>query len=356
MDEVLDVAGKETSRLLRAGHYAAAWILYEEAGRLRWAVEVDEHVKARVRGFALHVEGGERIDVIGPLAGVWRVPQLGVLEDIASPHRGAYFWHAVALGDHEGRPVYAVATDLRGIAAFPLSRRGGRELRQKTLGTVLATQIDGAAERRRRAIERLGGSPHDPGEDVTGIMASTLFEYFSGPAVADGGPTLAWWRIAEIDSQAGEHRVLARSPNPWPGESKRSATLFDAFLTNLEREAFGQGINSPRSNKTHFPLLDEDDRSKLPGPGRRDPSLGRADVRWDAATKPDFSAASIDRAALADLIGRARLTERERQVLQLRLLDGLTHKEVAALLGVAEGTVKSWDSRIRKKLDEAAGM
>lgn len=71
---------------------------------------------------------------------------------------------------------------------------------------------------------------------------------------------------------------------------------------------------------------------------------------------PSFSAEAIDRATLDDLIGRAGLTDREHEVFELRHVDGLKLTQIADRLDVKVGTVKSWDSRARKKLAAAAGL
>lgn len=58
--------------------------------------------------------------------------------------------------------------------------------------------------------------------------------------------------------------------------------------------------------------------------------------------------AQDDRVEVAEIL--ARLTEDERLIVTLRELEGLSIQEIAPILGVAEGTVKSRLHRIRKKV------
>jgi RNA polymerase sigma-70 factor (sigma-E family) len=67
---------------------------------------------------------------------------------------------------------------------------------------------------------------------------------------------------------------------------------------------------------------------------------------------PDVSATSDTRADLARVL--SRLTAQHREVLVLRFVADLTEHEVAELLGVAVGTVKSRTSRALAAVDAAA--
>jgi RNA polymerase sigma factor (sigma-70 family) len=71
----------------------------------------------------------------------------------------------------------------------------------------------------------------------------------------------------------------------------------------------------------------------------------RSDAPWDlsptdpAPPGPD----PLDKVLVDE--GLAMLTERERRLLDLAYRGGMTQREIAELLGVPEGTVKTWAHR-----------
>jgi RNA polymerase sigma-70 factor (ECF subfamily) len=71
-----------------------------------------------------------------------------------------------------------------------------------------------------------------------------------------------------------------------------------------------------------------------------------------AATAPDVAA---ERGELREVLGRAiaDLPEDARRTIQLREIDGLSYKEIAAALGVPKGTVMSRLHYARRRLQEA---
>jgi RNA polymerase sigma-70 factor (ECF subfamily) len=71
-----------------------------------------------------------------------------------------------------------------------------------------------------------------------------------------------------------------------------------------------------------------------------------------AATAPDVAA---ERGELRELLGRAiaDLPEDARRTIQLREIDGLSYKEIAAALGIPKGTVMSRLHYARRSLQEA---
>ena len=95
----------------------------------------------------------------------------------------------------------------------------------------------------------------------------------------------------------------------------------NACLHKLEKE----GLRRAR------PLPEEDRAPADPGGGPED-ALERGD----------------ERRALADLL--ARLAPEQRAVLVLRELEGLSYREIAAVLAIPEGTVMSRLSRARERL------
>jgi RNA polymerase sigma-70 factor, ECF subfamily len=64
---------------------------------------------------------------------------------------------------------------------------------------------------------------------------------------------------------------------------------------------------------------------------------------WAMSSQPDL------------WIALERLAPRVRAALVLSILDGYTHAEIAALLGVRTGTVSSWLSRAKEQLRELLG-
>ncbi len=88
--------------------------------------------------------------------------------------------------------------------------------------------------------------------------------------------------------------------------------------------------------------------------GRRR-ARGRLSEEFDPleATAPSNPAMTAERGQLSRFVHRAvmDLPERERAVVILRLLEGLTTRETAAALGCAEGTVKAALHHALKKLE-----
>ncbi len=87
---------------------------------------------------------------------------------------------------------------------------------------------------------------------------------------------------------------------------------------------------------------------------RRARDTKAAVAAWPAADVPAAEDEVLD-AVLGDAMGAAlrRLSPDLRQVLQAMVLDGLTVRETAVLLGVPEGTVKTRARRARIALREA---
>jgi len=345
------MAADAISEELAAGRQAVAWAV-EDAGDRR----------ARCRTFRRIVETraritrpqGEATEEIMPLFGIWDLVAEGTeIHDLGRPSAGFLFWEATAHQETaDGRVLIARARDYRGMPAALLSparRADGRAFGERTTELLLRSSIEGVRGRVAAAARRIGEDPRRPSMDLRTIAAGVLAEYDHEKATTDGGAAVALWCVIEVGP--GSVNVLASS-KPGGGRPRRDR-LNDALLKALEEDASGHELHAPRSNNTFLAFPDD---GALPPPGRRDTEAGRTEVRWDEARQRDFSAAAIDRVTLDDLVGGAGLTEREREVFELRHVDGLKLAEIAERLGVTVGAVKSWDFRARKKLDAAAGM
>lgn len=232
-----------------------------------------------------------------------------------------------------------VAHDDRGLGAAPLSAipmPNGRPLGGELARTLTRTNIEGAAGRMRAAREKLAG-------DLQAVVASGAAMYLAAvPATtgADGGPPTHDWQLLRCPLAGGPWTVVAGTPSmPAISRSSRRGNLFSAILKEAQADAFGTGIHSPRSKRVVTSLdepIGEDATETLGGSLAGALDLG--------------SALEVD-----DLLTAARLTKREREVLELQFVDGLTQAAIADRLGIAPGTVAALSSRAAKKVPRGPG-
>jgi RNA polymerase sigma-70 factor, ECF subfamily len=116
---------------------------------------------------------------------------------------------------------------------------------------------------------------------------------------------------AFIRASRGRHRFDGRDPRAW-------------FWTIGLRLA-----SNELRRRRRFGLWPEHTAAATPGP------------TWAMSVDPDLWSAL------------AGLDRRTRAALLLNVLDGYTHAEIAAMLGVRPGTVSSWLSRGKERLREA---
>jgi DNA-binding CsgD family transcriptional regulator len=196
---------------------------------------------------------------------------------------------------------------------------------------VTKTSLAGPQGRVAAALRQLG-------EDAGPVVASGVAGYLaSTAALQDNGWPLRSWMIIEVDEAVHTVRVVAEEPDSRadrPTARGRRGAIFDAVLGTLERDAFGQGLQSPRAKATVGSLNVVDDDAgemagTLPGP---------------TAFEPDRSIDHLDTISL--LRG---LPERDRTILE-RTADGWRDVEIADQLGLSVAAVRMARSRTRAAL------
>ncbi|WP_205718229.1 SigE family RNA polymerase sigma factor [Actinomadura sp. WMMA1423] len=172
------------------------------------------------------------------------------------------------------------------------------------------------------------------------------------------------------------YRESARLPSPWSGGGV-NATRHEEFrayvaergpvllrqaaqLTSDRTEA--EDLLQAALAKTYLAWDRIEDRSALDGYVRR--AMVNTQISWWRRRKlevyptdqlPDRPVADhTDRSEMHDALGRAlrRLPERQRLAVMLRYYEDMSEREIAEVLGVSVGTVKSTVSRAMARLRE----
>jgi RNA polymerase sigma-70 factor (sigma-E family) len=172
------------------------------------------------------------------------------------------------------------------------------------------------------------------------------------------------------------YRESARLPSPWSGGGV-NATRHEEFrayvaergpvllrqatqLTSDRTEA--EDLLQAALAKTYLAWDRIEDRSAVDGYVRR--AMVNTQISWWRRRKleiyptdqlPDRPVADhTDRSEMRDALGRAlrRLPERQRLAVMLRYYEDMSEREIAEVLGVSVGTVKSTVSRAMARLRE----
>lgn len=170
---------------------------------------------------------------------------------------------------------------------------------------------------------------------------------------AIGGSADAWGELFLRHHRAVYNYCFRRTAQWSAAEDLTSAVFLEAWRRRNDVQLYGTsalpwlfGIatmltrNHERTLRRYQAAL-----ARIPPPGREDGSA-------DTGDPADVVAARLDaeRRAAAVLEALARLPRRDREIVELTASGQLSQGEIAAVLGVAPGTVKSRLSRARKKL------
>jgi DNA-directed RNA polymerase specialized sigma24 family protein len=223
--------------------------------------------------------------------------------------------------------------------------------------------------------------PHAPRERQAGVAARAVLRaahlYPRLEAMALQSPSseavreavalnLSGWVGGDVSLNPEKHPHVRRLVAALDAEAaslglRREDVLHDLLpaeaLSSLLQEDAGESWNPRRIRDRVTGALSK--RQQRPERGLRVPKavIGLNDGSGGFAAEQEFRAeeeAAHARVDAGALIEQAHLSERERQVSDLDN-QGYTGKEIGEILGIAEGTVKSFLSRARQKLDRAAG-
>lgn len=146
--------------------------------------------------------------------------------------------------------------------------------------------------------------------------------------------------LSRFDAEDPVNQTLEKVHETWEekyqplSEDKREAYCMEQLATEVRHHRRREGrINKERGRPSAFPraiLFNRDDYSS---------------VNWDHVTSPR------DDWHRPDIIAAVRLlSERQREIVQLHIFEGLPQAEVARRLGLSSGTINKQMSNIRKKL------
>jgi len=245
--------------------------------------------------------------------------------------RGSSFWTMAFahLPGRSGRQVEARLSDLSELVLAPYwpVERPPEIATKKTTGPfgdrlvrdIQQTTIGGAKARLEAAKRRSGAPEHD-------LVASARAELLN----SDDWPPLLEWMVAEKAAEGNMRCVLASSPRLWTGNppARWRARQFDALLRAYEEDAGMERRQSHGEPVTFEPLDQAGEHA--------DPSAG--------------TDALIEKLYLADLVARANLTDRQREIWNLHFRDERTDPEIASQLGIAISTVTNTRSQVLEKL------
>lgn len=303
---------------IQSGHSAAAFIATETKGEFRYEFPLDADVIVEATYSSKPTVALTLIEVLDRAAR-GRVPvslggRPGALVTVANGHI------LVSSGE-----LVARIEDLRGALAAPLSDwvPPGE---QTTFGErltrwVQATTIEGAKARLEAAKRQSDANERQ-------VVASTAAEVF----LPDIRLHLLDWWIFEANRQ-GKGHFLACSPSlALPDEpreevdrSRGRAALYEAVVRAFEKDA-GTERHQHRGERVTLEALGEELENPFPEAG------------------------ALERVELADLVARAKLTDRQREVLALYYDAGRTDAEIANQFGIAVSTVTNTRSRALEKL------
>lgn len=309
---------------IQSGHSAAAFIATETKGEFRYEFPLDADVIVEATYSGEPTVALTLIEVLDRAAR-GRVPvslggRPGALVTVANGRI------LVTSGEFVAR-----IEDLRAAVAAPLSDwvPPMEQAAEGTTGTfgerltrwVQATTIEGAKARLEAAKRQSDANERQ-------VVASTAAEVF----LPDIGLHLLDWWIFEANRQ-GKGHFLACSPSlALPDEpreevdrSRGRAALYEAVVRAFEKDA-GTERHQHRGERVTFEALGEELENPFPDAG------------------------ALERVELADLVARAKLTDRQREVLALYYDAGRTDAEIANQFEIAVSTVTNTRSRALEKL------
>jgi hypothetical protein len=342
---VVNVSGAERARtpwddltrLLEEGNGAAGLSATERAGEFHYAFTLNAEVLVAAE------YSGERSVIT--LVEVLDRAARGKLPSALGAPPGEHLLY-LALGALPVRDgvVLALLQDDTGAARGPLSQRKppaeqakagttatfGERLTQAVLATKTGAKV--RVQAARAGVNR--AATRDRSHDVAAVVAATAAEKF-----ADEG---ARWQLARAYKAPGHIVHLASSREFLLDEEEletigrtRRSHMFEVMLAALAMDA-GTTRHVLRGQPVKIELAELGDlEDKLYNPVPDRPGTHRP-AREGMEQDEE---ALVDSVGLADLIERAKLTEREREVLKLHL-GGRSSAEIASELGITASTAR----------------
>ncbi len=327
----------DLTRLLEDGNGAAGLSATERAGEFHYAFTLNAEVLVAAE------YSGERSVIT--LVEVLDRAARGKLPSALGAPPGEHLLY-LALGELPVRDgvVLGLLHDDTGAARGPLSQRKvpaglAKAGTTATLGerltqAVLATQTDakGRVQIARAGINR--AAARDRSNDVAVVVAATAAEKFASEG--------ARWRLVRgykapsriVCLVASREFLLDEKELETIGRTRRSQ-MFNVMLAGLAMDA-GTTRHQYRGQPVeikHAELGELEDKVYNPPPER--PGTHRPAPE----SMEENEKALVDSLVLADLIERAKLTEREREVLKL-CLDDRDFAEIASELGITASTAR----------------
>jgi RNA polymerase sigma factor (sigma-70 family) len=305
--------------LIEAGHAAAACVVTERDGSPHFDLPLDAGV------FVEATYSGKPTTTLTLIEVLDRATRDRVPVALAA-RPGSYWTIACARLPTRNGFVVAAVDDLRPVLEAPFwTWERPREITTKaTAGpfgdrltrAVQQTTIEGAKARLEEGKRRIGAKERD-------IVASARAELF----LSKDWPPLLTWYIVETTKE-GNSRYLASSPDLGLVEppARWQQRQFQAVLRAFEMDA-GTGRHQSRGEHLTFETLVEEPA--------------------DRSAETDTLLETLE---LNDLVARAKLTDRQREVLALYYRAGRTDAEIASQLGIAVSTVTNTRSRALEKL------
>ena len=337
----------DLTRVFEEGHAAAGMSATERAGEFHYTFTLNAEVLVAAKYL------GERSVIT--LVEVLDRAARGKLPSALSAPPGEHLLY-LALGALPVRDgvVLALLQDDTGAARGPLSQRkvtaglakAGTTamLGERLTQAVLATQTEAKARVQAARADVNRAATRDRSDDVAAVVAATAAAKFASEG--------AKWSLVRAYRAQGHVVRLASSREFLLDEDEletigrtRRSQMFEVMLAALARDA-GTTRHQYRGQPVeieHAELGELEDKVYNPQPER--PGTHRPAPE----SMEQDEEALVNSLALADLIERAKLTEREREVLKL-YLDDPSYAKIADALGITAATARVTFHNAKEKI------